>query len=111
MPDSTMNFLPELKQLFDEAFRTSPTQGNGYGFALAALVAILIAISGYFVWRQRIEDKDRRNSRRELTEAIKSELADIRSEHDKAVGEFRQEFKEIRKELMSLGERVAKLKG
>lgn len=115
------------RELFDEAIKTSPSTGNGYGLALAVMVVFigLLCVAVVYLFRsnekwnrQNFEQKQQATARieeglRAIEAGAREDLAktarEIREDTADAIGSLLSKHEAIAADVAGLRERVAKM--
>ncbi len=106
-----------VTKLIHEALRTSPTEGNGYGLALAGFMAMAILFGTLYVIDRHRHTKQiaalqssRETARAKLEKLVTEKFGELAARHDKLDDSIRAEFEKDRGRINTLDSAVAGLK-
>ena len=95
--DTTL--LKLIPVIVNETLRTSPTSGNGYGIALAAVTLVAVSFGAvYFLDRHKANkrvdqlQKSRELARNKFEELIERKFTELRDDHKESISTLRTEL-------------------
>lgn len=92
----------KLEWFINEAAKLNPNdpQSNGYGYAVAVLVGVIVLLVGNTIWKEKKRDKhiatlqrERESYRSDFKALVTNKLDELANSHKSAVADLRTEFK------------------